>query len=252
MSNYYLGQGKLYIAARSAAGLPMPLRWLGDVSDAKLALKVDNVEHKESYTGQRLTAKKIVTGKEASFDFTLMELSKDNLSLALYGKASTIASGSVTAEVLPADLVADDRVALKYPKVSTVVITDSTPTTPLTLDPSKYTVDADYGTITLLDVTAVVQPLNVAYTHAALENVSIFTASQSEVFLRYEGINLAEDGAPVIVELYKVSTEPLKELALITTKFAETAIASTVLLDSARPVDDEIGQFGRILQVAAV
>lgn len=250
MSNYYLGQGKLYVAARTASGLPKPLRWLGDVSDAKLALKVDSVEHKESYTGQRLTAKKLVIGKEASFDFTLMELSKENLSLALYGKSSTIASGSVTAEVLPADLVAGDRVALKYPKVSTVVITDST-ATPVTLDPAKYVVDADYGAITLLDVTAVVQPLHVAYTHAALENVSVFTAAQSEVFIRYEGINLAENGAPVIVELYKVNTEPLKELALITTKFAETAINSTVLLDSARPVDDEIGQFGRILQVAA-
>jgi hypothetical protein len=251
MSNYYLGQGKLYLAARTAGGQAKALRWLGDVSDAKLSLKVDNVKHKESYTGQRLDAKNLVIGKEASFVFTLMELSKDNLAIALYGKSSTIASGSVTAEPLPADLVAGDRVALKYPKVSTVVITDSA-AMPVTLDPAKYEVDANYGAITLKDVAGVTQPLKVAYTHAALENVSVFTAAQSEVFIRYEGINLAEDGAPVVVELYKVSTEPLKELALITTKFAETTINSTVLLDNARPMDDELGQFGRILQVAAI
>lgn len=66
MSNYYLGQGKLYLAARTAGGQAKALRWLGDVSDAKLSLKVDNVKHKESYTGQRLDAKNLVIGKEAT------------------------------------------------------------------------------------------------------------------------------------------------------------------------------------------
>jgi hypothetical protein len=79
----------------------------------------------------------------------------------------------------------------------------------------------------------VTQPLKVAYTHAPLESVSMFTAQQSEVFIRYEGINLAEGGTPIVVELYKVNPEPLKDLALITDKFADMAISSAVLIDSA-------------------
>lgn len=250
MSNYFLGQGKLSIAARTAGGLPKALRWLGDVSEAKLSLSVQNVDHKESYSGQRMTAKKFGIGKDATFDFTLMELSKDNLALALYGKSSLIPQGTVTSEQLPSDLVDGDKVALKYPGISAVTIIDST-ATPVTVDPSKYTVDPIYGTITLIDITALVQPLKAAYTHAAVENVSVFTAAQTEVFIRYEGINLAENGAPIVVELYKVSTEPLKELSLITTALADQKISSAVLIDSARPADDEIGQFGRILQLAA-
>lgn len=250
MSNYLLGQGKIYAAARDTNGKPKALRWLGDASEGKLALKTDNAEHKESYSGQRATAKKIVIGKEASFNFTLMELSKENLAMVLHGKAATIPAGSITGEALPSGLVAGDRVALKYPQVSAVVITDSTGA-PVTLDPEKYEVDAIYGAITLLDVAGVVQPLKVAYSHAAIDNVSVFTAVPDDIFIRYEGINLAEGGTPIVVELYKLSTEPLKELSLISTKFVETSINATVLIDSSRPADDELGQFGRILQVAA-
>ncbi|MGB7480153.1 MAG: hypothetical protein WA924_07500, partial [Burkholderiaceae bacterium] len=216
MSNYFLGQGRLDIAARTAAGLPKALRWLGDVSEAKLSLTVESVKHKESHTGQRMLAKNIPIGKEAVFDFTPMELSRENLAMTLSGTSTTVAQGTVTAEALPDGLVAGDKVALKYPQVSDVVITDSS-VTPATVDSSKYEVNATYGTITIKDVAGLTQPLKVAYTHEAVDSVSVFTAAQSEIFVRYEGINLAEGGAPIIVELYKVATEPLKELALITT-----------------------------------
>jgi hypothetical protein len=250
MSNYFYGQGKLYCAKRGVTGLPGALRWFGDVSDAKLALKSSVLKHQESYTGQRSTAKKIVNGKEATFDFTLMELSRENLAMELYGTANAIASGSITAEVLPLALVAGDRVSLKYMKVSTVVITDSA-STPVTLDPAKYEVDATYGAITLLDVAGVTQPLKVAYTHAALDSVSVFSSVPEDIFIRYEGINLAEGGAPIIVELYKLNTEPLKELSLINSKFSEGVISADVLIDTLRPADAELGQFGRILQLGA-
>ncbi|CAN5754092.1 hypothetical protein BH11PSE12_BH11PSE12_08300 [soil metagenome] len=246
MSNYFLGQGKVYIASRDAQGNAKAQRWLGDVSEAKIGLKTDKVDHKESYSGQRAIAKKLVIGKEASVDLKIMELSRENLALALYGKSLTIASGSVTGEVLPTVLVGE-RVSLKYLKVSGLVITDSA-ATPVVLNASKYTVDPDYGSIVFNDVAVAVQPFKAAYTHAELENVAVFTAAQPEVFLRYEGINLAEGNTPIVVELYKVNTEPLKELALITTKLAELDINATVLIDSTKPVSDEMGQFGRILK----
>jgi hypothetical protein len=248
MTNYFLGQGKVYIGKRASNGNPGALRWLGDVSGAEFGLKTSTVEHKESYSGQRATVKKIVTGKEASLDLTLQEISQENLALALYGKSTAIVSGSVTAEVLPPALVAGDKVSLKYLKVSAVVITDSAGT-PVTVTSSKYTVDADYGTITFNDVATYLQPFKVAYTHVALDNVSIFSAPQTDIFLRYEGINLAENGAPIIAEFYKVSTEPLKKLSLITDKLADMQISTAVLIDASKPMSDEFGQFGRILQV---
>jgi hypothetical protein len=247
MSQYFLGQGKLYVAARDANGKPLAQRWLGDVSAAKFAMKTTSVEQKESYSGQRLTVKTIITGKEAMIDLTLLEINRDNLALALFGKVTQVASGSATNEVLPTGLVIGDRVSTKYPKISAVVVKDSA-TTPVTVPPANYTVNADTGGIDFKIVTGFTQPFTVNYTYAALENVSLFTAPQPELFIRYEGINLAENNAPVILELYKVKTEPLKDLALITDKIADMNISCNVLIDDKKPTSDEIGQFGRMLQ----
>jgi hypothetical protein len=249
MSNYYLGQGKVYLAGRTAAGAATALRWLGDVSTLNLSLKTDLATQKENYSGQAATVKNIVVGKDATADMTLMELSKENLAFGLQGKTSTIESSSITGEALPLGLVAGDRVALKYPKPSAVIITDSSPQ-PATVDESKYEVDPVYGAITFTSVTGLIQPLTVAYTHGAVDSVAMFNATAQDFFLRYEGINLAEEGAPIIVELYKVSTEPFKQLSLIGTKFDGADVTASVLIDTSRPVDDELGQFGRILQLA--
>lgn len=248
-TNYFYGQGKVYAAARNAAGIPLGQRWVGDVSDFKFSLKTSTIKKKENYSGQRATVKNVITEKEATVDLTLDELSQDNLALVLYSNPTSIDDGSISGELLPTGLLAGDKLSLKYMKVSNIVITDSA-NTPVTLDPSKYDVDTEYGSITFKDVASATQPFKVAYTHAALNSVSIFTAPQTEIFLRYEGINLAEGNAPVVVELYKVNPEPLKELSLITDKFTDLKITAEVLIDNTKPVSDEFGQFGRILQVA--
>ncbi|MBY0572050.1 MAG: hypothetical protein K2P84_00080 [Undibacterium sp.] len=248
MSDYFLGQGKMYIAARDASGNPLAQRWMGDVSAAKVSLKVKKVQQQESFTGQRSIVKSISLDKDANIDLTLLEISAENLALALFGKSVTIGSSSVTGEAMPVDLISGDRISLKYPQVTSVVVTDSS-ATPVVMNASKYMIDAAYGAIVLTDVTGFTQPFKVAYTHAAIENVSIFSAVQSEVFLRYEGINLAENGAPIIVELYRVSTEPLKDLPLITEKISDMNLSAAVMIDVSKPASDEMGQFGRIMKV---
>lgn len=253
MSNqpeYFLGQGKVFIAQRDAAGNPKAMRWLGDVDDVKISLKTGKVERKESWSGERAKAMSLTIDKEASVDLTLMEFSQQNLSLALFGKIITTAAGSVTGEQLPSGLVVGDRVAFKNPTVSAVVITDSA-ATPAPVNSAKYEVDPKYGALTVKDVTGFTQPLIAAYSHGAVDSVAVFGNAPSEMFLRYEGINLAQDGKPIIVELYRVKSEPLKELSLITDKQAEMKISAEVLIDGTKAADADLGRFGRILQVSS-
>ncbi|MDP1980475.1 hypothetical protein [Undibacterium sp.] len=249
MTQYYLGKGKVFEAERDANGRPKALRWMGDVSSAKLSFKTTKVDHKESYSGLNTKVKSVTTAQEATFDLTMHEINTGNLSSGVSGKVTKLVAGSVTGEVLTGSLVAGDRVALKYPKVSAVAITDSAGT-PATVSPTKYKVDPNFGSIDFLDVTGFQQPFKAAYSHGELESVSLLTAQQTEKYIRYEGINLGEGGAPIVVELYKVKPEPFKDLALITDKFADLSISAEVLRDATKPADDEIGQFGRIIQVA--
>lgn len=254
VDTYYYGQGRIYLAERDAttgvAGTP---RWVGDVSAFSVKLAVEKVEHKESFSGQRALVRSFPIGKSATIDMTLHQVDTDNLALTLNGTSTSTVTGTVTAETLPADMVVGQQVSLANPGVSAVVITDSTGT-PLTLTAgTDYTVDADFGRVTVLNLGAYVQPFKAAYSYAARKSVGMFTTGQKNFTLRYEGVNLAEGNAPVIVDLYKLAPDPLAELALITTgnDVAGMQITGGVLLDSTKSASGALGQFGSITQVAA-
>lgn len=254
VETYYYGQGRIFLAERDATtGVPGAFRWVGDVSAFSIKLAVEKVEHKESYSGQRGLVRSFPIGKSATIDMTLHQVDTDNLSLTLNGSTSSVSTGTVSAEALPDDMVVGQEYILANPGVSSVVITDSTGT-PLTLTAdTDYTVDADFGRITILDLGTYVQPFKAAYSYAARKSVGMFTTGQKNYALRYEGVNLAEGNAPVIADLYKLAPDPLAELALITTgnDVAGMQITGGVLLDSSKSATGALGQFGAITQVAA-
>ena len=248
-TNYYMGQGKVSIAERDANGNPGPLRWLLDVSKADISLSSEVKKIKENYSGKKMTGKTVNVGAEGTFSFTLDELSPENQALALRGTATKIPAGSVTGEQLPAGLKAGDRIKLKNITVSNVVITDSA-VTPATLPPANYKVDPDYGTAEFSDVGSLTQPFKAAYSHGAFDSVPMFTSSQKELFVLFEGVNLAEGNEKFVVELYKVSPDVLKDLSLIGDDFAGMSITAEILADRSKPEDGELGRFGRILRPA--
>lgn len=251
---YFYGQGKVLLAPL-VNGVPGVFRWVGDVSSLRLSMEVEKVEHKESYSGQKALVRSFPIDKKTTLTAALHDLNVDNLALTLFGKALTTPEGTVTGETLPADMKAGDTAILAHAGVSEVTITDSTSGSPATLAEEHYTV-SPHGGITLLSLPtspAPTQPFKVAYKHAESKAVSVFTAPQPLVALRYEGINLAENGAPVILDLYKLATDPLKELAFITdgNDVAGMEISAGVLLDPSKPTSGDLGQFGRIIQVGA-
>ncbi len=250
---YFYGQGEID-AAPIVNGVLGKWRWIQDVSAMSIQLAVEKVEHKESYSGQKALVRSFPIGKTATVNITLHSIGPDNLALTLYGKVVAKAAGSVTGEVLPADLVAGDVIRLANFGVSELVITDSA-SSPAPLDPQYYALRADgaYGEVQLLGLPtpAPTQPFKAAYEYAANKQVGMFTAPQPTVALRYKGINLAEGGAPVIVELYKVATDPLQELALISdgNTVAGMQISGGILLDTSKPDTGDLGRFGRIIQL---
>lgn len=251
--SYFYGQGQVDMAP-IVNGVVGKWRWVQDVSALTVKLEVEKVEHKESFSGQKALVRSFPIGKSATIDMTLHSFSPENLALTLFGKAVQTPAGNVTGEVLPADLVAGDTVVLARPGVSSLVITDSS-ATPKTLDPQYYTLKADgaYGEVQIngLPTPAPQQPFKAAYGYAASKQVGMFAAPQPTVAIRYKGINLAEGGVPVIVELYKVATDPLQELTLISDGDAVAGMQITggVLLDGSKPANSDLGQFGRIVQL---
>ena len=245
---YFSGQGKVFVAPL-VNGLPGEFRWVGNVPDFKPSFDTNKIEHKESYTGQRLLDKVITTENKAKVSAELEDWSKENLALAVRGKTNTIASGTVTAvapDTSPTVLVAGSIWALKHQKVSAVVIKDSSGS-PVTVDSGDYTVDADFGTVVILDVTGYTLPFKAEYSYASVDNIAFFTQPIAEVAIRFEGVNTADSNKKVLAEIYRVALDPTKDLGLISNDLGKFQLEGNALVDPTKPDDLVFGRFGRLV-----
>ncbi|MBT7443244.1 MAG: hypothetical protein HN790_04680, partial [Methylococcales bacterium] len=99
IENYtYSGQGIVMMAERDNKGQPKGFRSIGSVSELTISLEVNNVELKESYTGQRSVLKQLRTETKANVKMVLSSLDRKNLAMGLYGKDISIDEGDITDE----------------------------------------------------------------------------------------------------------------------------------------------------------
>ena len=55
--------------------------------------------------------------------------------------------------------------------------------------------------------------------------------------------------AKVLVELYRVAFDPLKEISFISDEYNKFELEGSLLADTTKPYDAVLGQFGRIVQL---
>lgn len=239
---YFYGQGEVLLARRDANGQPETWYWVGDVSALSLAISVQAFNHQESYTGQRTTVRRINTGKDGTVTSTWHDFGAKNLALLLYGEAAIIPAGTVTGEMLPSGITAGQMFDLKHQQVSDVVIGSLDEGTDYELDPA-------FGMIKFKTAQSTAPSVN--YSYAESFNTTIFTDQPPELAFRYQGINLAEGGANVLVELYRLKFDPVAALELITNanNLAGMQTTASLLFDSSKGKDPQFGQVGRLVHI---
>lgn len=254
MSEYFSGQGYVRLSDRDANGVPQGYRWVGDASKLTLSLKTDTQTKKESYSGLRTVADRLVTGVETDLTAQFEEMTYDNLALGVFGAAAAVVAGSVTAEQIGPDAPVDGKAYyLKYPKVTSVVITDSAGTPATLTEGTHYTVGADHGRIELIDTSTFTAPFFADYSYGAHHNMPMFTKQVVEQSLRLDGYNIANrsvaGGRPIIAELYIVQFDPADAIDFINDQYGVLALKGSAIRDATKPVDDVLGQFGRLTYV---
>lgn len=257
MSTYASFQGRVYLGKRDAMGNPIEVRSPGNVAELKLMLKTDVLEHYESQTGQRTLDHRMVKQKSAMVNLTIEEFTKENLALALYGNFVTAIPGTVTGEPIGgAAPVIGDRYFFAHPKVASLVLKDSS-ATPVTLVAGvDYTADPDFGALQFLRLddggapaTPYLAPFKASYAFGVATEIGIFTQPLPERYLRLEGLNTAQGNAKVLVELYRVAFDPLKEISFISDEYNKFEMEGSLLADASKPFDAVLGQFGKIVQL---
>lgn len=251
MRTLFSMQGRLNIGTLLPNGDIGKLFWVGNVPEATLELNSSTVDKTESYTGQRLQIGRLPTGTTAALNYTMDEWSNANLALAFRSTPTDIAASTVTGEVFPDELVAGDIVRLDHPFASSLVLTDSTAGTPLTVDPADYLLEGHgMNTVRLINAGAYVQPFKGAYSYEAATNLVLFSQPSANVFLQFDGIN-TENNEPVVIDLWKVRHDPVKSLGLIHTEYGNLPMTAGVLYDATRAGDPTLGGFGRMMQKAS-
>lgn len=242
MSDYYYGQGKLYLARRNAAGQALSWRWIGDVSALALEIDFDEKISKASQGGRLVNAQRFISAENAKITSTWHEYSRENLQLLFLSGRKDKATSIVDAEALPLGIEAGNMISLRNPNVFGITI-------PSLTEGVDYRVEPLFGMIEFL-TTPAHQPVMVNYAHVSYSSLPILNERSEEFSLRYEGVNLAEDKSQVLIELYRVSFDLLSKIELINNEsnLSELETSATLLSDFTKLADDELGQFGRIIK----
>lgn len=224
----YLGSGKIYARV---AGMAAGLMELGNASKLELAVKEDKQKLKDFTKPGGGTYASVSRIDTVTLQMTLSDLNKTNVARAVFGTEAAVEGDTVADEAVIA--YKDALVPLAHPGATAVVVTH-TSSTPI------YTADVDYevrpGGIFILAAGAITdaQDLKVDYTFASYHQVEAMTAGAITLELHFEGLNEANSGKPVIVDIYRAQLSPTKALSLLGEKFADLEVEAEVLKDTSK------------------
>lgn len=235
----FSGQGPVMIA-KIVNDVRQGFRQVGDVEDLSLSLKTTVNELKEHMTGQRglLKREEIEKGLDVSFKLVSV-MDNENLAMAMRASYVVKTASTVTDEAHTAfeGCILPTRYISITDDVSLVVTSSDGLTT--------YAKGTDYtvydhgieiitgGTLGTADTGSGVAVL-ISYGYAAQTVFQGLTEAAAEYCIRFEGLNTADDNKPVIVEVFKVGTDVLKQFGMITDKSTPAEISGSAIMDTSR------------------
>lgn len=159
--------------------------------------------------------------------------------LAVGGAVPTaITVGATTSITVANTASAGDFVALKGFAGADAALLNGKVFQIVTASPTAITVNANTTGKTITIGTPLAQfdgaTVGLTYDYATQSEVHALTLPQPTKFLRFEGLNTADSNAPVIVEVFKFQTDPLKELALISDTVGQFQLEGSFLSDPLR------------------
>ena len=234
-TQYFSGQGVFMIGTRTSTGGPAGLRPVGTVRDLTMSVTTNEITEKETQTGARGVELTLTTEVGVSIAANLKSLDKDNLELATLGANTDLTSGTVTDK--PVTLSGELYMPLGYVNVSSVVVTDPTGATTY-VENTDYLLDAQSGLLSRIAAGSIPdgEETLVDFAYAVQSHIEgSITSSSPDYWVRFNGLNTADGDKPVVLDFFKVSAKPLKNLALITDTTAGLELDFNVLYDSLRP-----------------
>lgn len=219
--------GQLYARAYGSSGLMLPV---GNVLSLEINHTEDVAQQPDMtrlgggvYAEVRRVKQAEIAIKFA--DFNVVNLARAMLATVTESDAGTVADQAIELNkggLIPLPHIALSSVVLK---IGTDVIAPAgnyevRPEGIYVFDSAPDIEDGDDGTI--------------SYSYAGQAVLEAITTKAAELQLRFGGLNEADDGKAVIVDVHRASQSVAKSLGLLTGKFGELDVTGTLLADPSK------------------
>jgi len=225
------------------------MKWFGNAPSFEFGLAVEELTHKESYSGLRAIDARIDAELNSSVTLIVDYFLESNMELATRGEGSALAGGTVTAEQVLAGAPSLNTlyaVTGATGRVTGLLLTDNG--TPIAT--TKYSWDAS-GVFQFSDVAGMTGPIAATYTNAASRQVGVFKTAAPEIWIRMIGkntaVNSGSDFERMIVDAFKVRLSPAESISMISDEFNQFTFNGSALADPTRSQSDPEGQFARFI-----
>ncbi|MBS0401107.1 MAG: hypothetical protein JSS18_01280 [Proteobacteria bacterium] len=222
--------GQVYAKPYGSTAAPAPI---GNVLELGLE-HAEDVQRQDDMTqlggGTHAEVRRV---KEVKVKIKLADLNVVNLARATLGTVAGIESGTVPDEPFTVSALG---VLLPLAHIDPTAVTvkkgaDAASATPVDM-PGNYLVKPEG--IVLLDGAqgiTVADKLWVSYSYGAYAAIEALTTKAPELQLLFGGLNEADSGKPVVVDIWRASQGVTKALTLINKGFGALDVEGTVLMD---------------------
>ena len=238
MAKKYMSLRGKFSLAPITEGVMGAMRALGNMPNLTLEITADKIEHTESMSGDDTTDLIIYNTTAVSFSGTLEQLDPDNLAYILSGKNVAVATKTVTDHDLGA-VTKGQKIKLDGFNLTLPTVTDGA-STPIPIEPTKYKLDADYGTIEFLDDLPKVV---IGFTTGAVTHTTIASDFGAEYALFFEGIDKISK-QKVFLMLHRTVKSPDSSFDLIHEEFGSYEVSGDALGDLTKDKDGALGLYG--------
>lgn len=219
--------GQVYARPYGSAAKPIPI---GNVLELKLE-HTEDVQKQDDMTqmggGVHAEVRRVT---EIKVSLKLADLNAVNFTRAVLGTAALVVAGSIVAEAHVATLGGLIRLAHIQP---TAVVVKKGVT--VIAAAGNYQVRPE-GVFILPSAAAILaaDALTIDYSYGEYAAIEALTTKAVELELTFGGLNEADSGKPVVVDIFRASQGVTKSLALITKSFGALDVEGSVLMDATK------------------
>jgi len=220
----YIGKGTIYMG--TSADL---LISVGNCSKLTIGATEEEQTLKDYQNAGGGDANVLKRIDSAEVNITAHDFNVRNIAQAFFGGTDAVTAGAVSgeAQTTPSDVSADFLLTTDFMIDTDIAVTEAT-----------YTEGTDFevtsgGLIILASGTIPASTaLAISYTKKAVDVVELLVNAGQEYVARFVGLNEAQSGTPVVVDLWRVKFGPTQAWDLIGDEFGAIELAGKLLKDS--------------------